>query len=110
MHFCILKENQEDPELLERSLEKGFSDAGVSEKVEEVCRNLEELQNILGRAMADTAPEGRELLGAYILAADGCKLFNRLGKVIFLRECSKTASKEARKRQTGSLEKDLDTG
>lgn len=108
MHFCILKENQEDPELLERSLEKGFSDAGISEKVEEVCRNLEELQNILGRAMADTAPESRELLGAYILAADGCKLFNRLGKVIFLRECSKTASKESQKEADWKLAKDLE--
>ncbi len=89
MDFCIVKENREQKDVLERVLEKGFSSPEKAGRFTAAQEELLEIRRLLSSEMADVSGEQkvRRLLGDYILAADGCRLFNRLGMVIACREC-----------------------
>ncbi|MDO5422290.1 MAG: glycoside hydrolase family 20 zincin-like fold domain-containing protein [Eubacteriales bacterium] len=85
--LCMFKENYRQRELLGEILESEFSSQEKLEKLEETLENLSKIRKELSKGMAGVSLDSRELLGDYVLAAEGCGLFNRLGNVIGLREC-----------------------
>lgn len=84
-HFCIFAEKGSDEELRKMALEVVFCDKQAV-RTEASAAALAQTRQALQAAFAHVSLDRRQLLADYITALDGVALFNRLGKVLTLRE------------------------
>ena len=86
MAICVFYEYQtyhkhKGTESVRQFVDSRFSCEQTAEQVEEQNRCLKQLQTKLLGCAAHALPQGRERLNAYVLAIDGCCLFNQMGAV-----------------------------
>lgn len=106
MNLCIFKENGFDEGLLAETLEKEFRDEQKLSRVGQSEESLRKIKTELSRAMSESLPESRKVLGAYIVTVDGCRYLNKLGAVITRRECmNEKTDPEADRQLAASLER-----
>ena len=86
MAICVFYEYQtyhkhKGTESVRQFVDSRFSAEQTAEQVEEQNRCLKQLQTKLLGCAVHALPQGRERLNAYVLAIDGCCLFNQMGAV-----------------------------
>ena len=84
MAICVFYEYQtyhkhKGTESVRQFVDSRFSAEQTAEQVEEQNRCLKQLQTKLLGCAVHALPQGRERLNAYVLAIDGCCLFNQMG-------------------------------